>query len=130
MTQFELMEVVANYEERIERLYNFWVTVTFGLFGVAYVVAPELGWSLGIGVAVLYSAIALGNAHLLSLGAKTLVGAANDLGKLVAAGESTSEAVMAVSTVNSQLLTPATISIQIVGSVGALCYFLYRVSGG
>jgi len=130
LTQFELMEIVANYEERMERLYNFWVTVTFAFIVAAYVVGPELGWLLGTGVAVLYSVIAFSNAYLLSLGAKTLVGATNDLGKLVAAGDSTSEAVIAVSTVNSRLLTPLAMSIQIVGTLSALGYALYRLSSG
>lgn len=125
MTNYELLEVQAGYIDLLTQAYKFWVTTTFALVAAAYVVGPGLGWPISIGIAALYLALAGGNVGTLRYYQTIAKATQVDLD---ASGD-TSATVQAAAKLPTDGLLPVIMIVLVGGSLGAVVYLFFRVSG-
>jgi hypothetical protein len=126
MTIYEMMGVQSTYADLLSTSYKFWTTTTFALVAAAYVAGPQLGMWITIGISSVYFALAMGNVVSVRLYTATVAGTVEDLKLLEKETDQSWATTKPGIAAPAFIIAPLLITIMVFGSIGAVCYLLYR----
>ena len=130
MSIYELLDVRSKSIEVVNQLFRSWVTATFAVIAVGYVAGPELGWVTSMAVAMIYAVLSAGYTVGAREFQKVATGAENDLAASIGSSQDPLEVVRASVSAKGRQFEIIVFLIQFFGSIGAVAYLFYRVSGG